>query len=87
MSTRQLQKPAAKQFRKKNKNVFSDKKELARAYSKAVTGEAMIAFSVYDLPLLLRRTDGRNRDSYLTNRSVRVPEYNVDRLRMFMGGA
>ena len=72
-------------IQEKYKNVFSDEERLARVYSDAITGESILAFSSYDLPLLLRRTDGQSHDSYFTNRSFRVRGYEVDRLRSVYG--
>ena len=50
---------------------------MRRLYANA----SVMAFSLYDLPLLMRRTDGAPQDIILTGRAIARPEYDYDRLR------
>ena len=52
-NTRKLQKLVAKQFRKNIRTCSAMRERLARVYADATTGESILAFSSYDLPLLL----------------------------------
>jgi hypothetical protein len=68
----------------KYKGFSNDKSRLARLYSDVIEGSLM-SFPVYDMPLLFRRTDGKAYKSYFTNRSIREPRYDVDRIRSIFG--
>jgi hypothetical protein len=55
--------------------------EAVRQIYRDRSGGSVWSFLEYDLPLLMRRTDGVPQDILLTSRGIAKPEYNVDRLR------
>jgi hypothetical protein len=72
-------------IQEKYSKVFDDKDALGRVYSDAMTGESFTSIISYDLPLMLRRTDGISHNSYITGRAIREPRYNFDRIRSIFG--
>jgi hypothetical protein len=47
--------------------------------------DSISQFSDWDLPLILTRTDGISHNSYITNRFIRVPTYDIQRVRGIFG--